>query len=394
VTPRDALRLALALGTGAPLAKAALGPLYGGDIVVSVPVLPASLEPAEAEDAAHRLALGLVHETLLTLDEVGRIGPGLARAELRAASGREWRLELQPGARFHDDAVLTSADALRSLRRFLEVDAGAELREALEPDGVWAPDAGHVVLRFRDPPPQGPLGLASPAAAVTSPGGAGAGPFVPTLRVAGRRLALTAFASHLRGRPYLDRVTLVAQPDPARRSADVAGGRADAALDAVPARPLATAHATLVLVLDPSRPPCDNPEVRDALAAAATSAEVASFVPGALAASPPTGAVGRLLPEPLWLVVAADVPPAASRRLAAVLESLGTRVSLDVLSPREARRAPAPVRLVLDPPAPRDAATVVALARLPIQVAARPGLHGLRLGADGRLVLEAAWVEP
>jgi MarR-like DNA-binding transcriptional regulator SgrR of sgrS sRNA len=213
--------------------------------------------------------------------------------------------------------------------------------------------------------------------------------------VAERRLALTAFGGHVRGRPFLDRVTLVAQPDAARRSAAVAGGRADAALDAVPARALDPArHATLVLLLDPSRPPCDDARFRQTLSAAAASAEVAAFVPGADPAAHTPAAAGRLAAASIPLVVASDVPAAASRRLAAVFESLGARVSLDVRSPREARRASAPVRLLLAPPPPRGAVSSLPLARLPIQVAARPGLHGLRLDADGRLVLEAAWVEP
>jgi len=392
VRRRPALLLALALG--GPFAKAALGPLYGGDITVSVPALPRSLEPAEAEHAGHRLALGLVHETLVTLDAAGQIGPGLARVPLPAASGRELRFELESDARFHDDTPVTADAAVRSLRRFLEADAGAELRATLEPDGVFAPDASHLVLRFRDAMIGAPPGLASPAAAITSPEGAGAGPFVPTLSVPEHRFALTAFAGHVRGRPYLDGVTLVAQPDPERRSADVAGGRADAALDAVPARPFwPPRQASLVLVLDASQPPCDRIQAREALAAAAASADVASFVPGAFPAAPTPGAVPPLGFGSLTLVVATDVPPAASQRLAAVLESLGGQVSLDVRAPLEARHAAAPVRLVLVPTEPEGTDTLVPLARLPIQVAARGGLHGLRLAVDGRLVLESAWVE-
>jgi len=391
------------------LARAALGPIYGGELTLSVPDLPARLEPAPPDDASHRLALGLVHETLLRIDEAGRLGPGLARASA-AASGLEWRLDLEPDVRFHDDAPVTAEDALRSIRRFLDAGspAAAVLRESLAPDGVAVLGSGSLVLRFREPAAGGPRALASLAAAVTSPSGAAAGPFLPTLAVPGQRLALTAFAGHVRGRPYLDRVTLVAQPDPARRASDAAGGRVAIALDSGPDPGLTAPAQRLLLAIDATRPPCDRADVRAAIAHAAATADLVSFAGGTALASagpaPPAAAIG-----PLRLVVAADVPPAASQRLAAVLEAAGARPAVVVLAPREARSAPAPLRLFLDAPEVRDATVetrqasvlsggredgLLPLLRLPLRVASDPRVRGLVVAADTRLELADAWLAP
>jgi hypothetical protein len=371
---------------------AALGPSYGGEITIEVPALPASLEPATAEDATQRLALGLVHETLVSLDEGGRMGPGLARAYRPGAGGREWLFEIEPDLRFHDDTPVTADDVARSLRRYLDGPdaAGRALREALAADGLLVPDARHVLLRFREPQAQGVPALASPAAAVLSASGAGAGPFLPTVRVPGQRLALTAFAGHVRGRPYLDRVTLVAQPDAARRAADVSGGRADAALDAGAAElPFAT-RLRLVLALDTTQ------ELATSILAAAARADLPAFVEGAAppagAAHPPAASGGSI--GPLRLVVANDVPPAASQRLVAVLEAAGAVVALEGLAPGTARAAAAPARLLLEVRPGNGAGITQTLALLPLRAAVRPAVHGLRWSGDARLVVEDAWTEP
>ncbi len=405
--------VAALLVSGAPVCvRAALGPAYGGEALVAVRALPDSLQPARPADAVHRLVLGLVHETLVHLADDGRLEPGLARAWSRAADDREWVLELDPNARFHDDDAVSATDALRSLRRFLEGRSPAAilLDERLVPEGLSAPDARHVVLRFREPQPEALLPLASAAAAVTSPSGAGAGPFLPTHRVPGQRLALTAFTEHVRGRPYLDRLTLAVVADEGRRAADVATGRADAALDAGSSPAGASAFATLVLALDATRPPFHAPAARAAIAAAAQAADVPAFVPGAVsiaAASPARGALPPL--GPLAMTVADDVPAAASQRLTAVLESLGVLLRIEARSPDAARSANTPLRLLLEAPETPGGTAAAAerralsrgiegaalpLAALPRRLAMASRLHGAHLGPDGAARVEDAWIAP
>ena len=214
--------------------RAALGPRYGGQLRVGLLELPARADPAAPAGPAEALLQSLVHETLVGLGPEGLPTPGLAQRWSSAAGGREWTLFLGAGLRFHDDRPVAAEDAVRSLRRFLRTRslAAERLAESLEGGedfrarrrdelaGLAAPETDRVVLRLTAPRALPLAPLASPAAAVVSSSGAGAGPFVPTLLVPGRRAALNAFAGHVRGRPYLDELEL--QVEPLRKQAETA----------------------------------------------------------------------------------------------------------------------------------------------------------------------------
>jgi hypothetical protein len=124
-------------------------------------------------------------------------------------------------------------------------------------------------------------------------------------------------------------------------------------------------------------------------------------MPPAIGAVPPRG--------PLVLTVSADVPALASQRLAAVLESLGVRVSVEPRSPDAAREAATPLRLLLEVPevpvgpgvvAERRALSggiegaAVPIASIPLRLATTSRLHGAHIGPDGAARFEDAWVDP
>lgn len=414
----------------AGVAFAALGPRYGGTLRVGVLDLPATFEPAAPDGPGARLLGALLHETLVGVGPEGLPTPGLVSTWTSAAGGREWTLTLDPGARFHDDRAVTSEDALRSLRRFLRSPspAAAWLAEGLEGGGAFrarrtsalpgltSPDERRVVLRFAEPQALPLAPLASPLAAVTSESGLGCGPFVATANLPGRQVTLNAFGAHVRGRPYLDQVDVLALRDAETLRNDLAGGRLDVALDpsvaqatapapaptgdwgagAVVAESAARARgAVLLLVLDPGQAPFRRAEAREALLALIDRpALVRHFVPGGeawagllppsllsgLPAAPPAASApvaGRLS-----LVVARDVPPAVSQRLVALLADGGFDARVDVRGPADARRAPADARLLLyvpevaeaslalheiaalGPPAPPEAEDALAAARV------------------------------
>ena len=452
-----------ALGPGIVLA--ALGPRYGGELRVGVLELPATIEPGVERGAGAGLVSTLVHETLVRVDDDGFPSPGLAQGWTSAASGREWTLRLRDGASFHDGRPVSAADAARSIRRFLRSSspAGARLADALEGGGsfrlsladdlpgLFVPDAKRVVLRFLDGGALPLAPLAAPAAAVTATTGAGAGPFVPTTPTPGRRLGLTAFSRHVRGRPYLDRVEVVALPEASAAPSEMPSGR----IDVTPGEPgPSRLAATLLLVLDPHRPPFDQLAARAAVAAAIDRGElVRHLLPGGDAA--PTLLVPGLLPplglgEPpppgrasgtVTLAVGRDVPPRASQRVVAHLSTLGLRVAVVPSSPAAVLSAPTHARLFIwSPevpeaglalrelsglaPSPRAAGAEIAaalaepdvarrrarlhraeaalrsewvllpLASVPVSFRARPGVHGVSVDLAGRLGLEDAWVEP
>ncbi len=70
------------------VARSALGPRYGGDLVVAVPDMPASLRPGSGQGIASSLLDGLAHETPVGIDADGLPVPGLVQGWTAAAEGR------------------------------------------------------------------------------------------------------------------------------------------------------------------------------------------------------------------------------------------------------------------------------------------------------------------
>jgi ABC-type transport system substrate-binding protein len=456
---------ALALFAAAAVVEAALGPRYGGEVSVGVPELPTALAPAVPHSAAGRLLGGLVHETLIVLTADGLPAPSLAAAWTMGAGGREATLLLREGARFHDERPLEAADAVRSLRRFIRepgsaaqrlarsLEGGEAFRSGASEDlsGIAAGGRDRVVLRFTETLALPLAPLASPAAAVTGAGGAGCGPFVPTVWLPGRRLVLTAFGAHVRGRPYLDRVEVTAVANPSAPGAQAPPGRLDLALGRPGASTLA---ATLLLVLDPGRSPFREPAARELVARTMDGSALSRLVPGAESTAsllapallPPLGAEAPprpgSLPGACTLAVATDVPPLASQRVVAHLQALGLGVRVLPSPPETAQAVPAEARLLLwspevpeaalaleelaslapaAPPAARAALdeaaaepdvdrrrallhraegalrtehVLVPLSAVPVAFGGGRGVHDFDVDLAGRLVLEDAWVEP
>jgi peptide/nickel transport system substrate-binding protein len=435
-------------------ARSALGPRYGGVLVVAVPGLPASLDPGKGHGPARSLLGGLVHETLVGIDADGLPVPALAQGWTTAAEGREWRLALHGAATFHDGRAVTSEEALASLRRFLagRSPAAAWLAAALDPEApATAPDPSHLVLRFAEPRALPLAPLAAAGAAVTGARGSGCGPFLPLAPAPGKRIRLTAFAAHVRGRPYLDAVDVVEGASAEAMEAEFGAGR----IDVVPGGDgVSSLAATLMLFLDASRPPFDSPAARATVSGALDRADIvrrllpggeaapALLVPGLL---PPMVAYAHTRGAPLdasvRMAVGADVPPLVSQRIVASLGAVGLRVEAVALPPAEAMTASAPARLFLWSPevaeaglalhelaalgprvaevdealmaagreldldrrrallhaaeaALREPDRLIPVASVPVSFRARGGVHGLRVDLSGRLVLEDAWREP
>jgi peptide/nickel transport system substrate-binding protein len=400
----------------------ALGPRYGGELIVATP-------PGTAD----RLVASLVDETLLRIAPDGTLAPGLADVSF---DGDATVLTLREGASFHDGRPVRAADVAASLQRFLQSPsvAGQTLFRAVL--AIECLDDRRLALRLHHRGPAALAALASPAAAPP-----GTGPFVPTLVVSGRRASLRAFVGHVRGRPFVDTLTVVAETDTSRALDE---GRVDVAVGAPGVSP---PGATLVLVLDPTRPPFDSPAVRAAIDATVDRAGLAALLaPHALPASvllmspAPADARAAKAEGTITLAVEEGVPPLASQRVVATLGALGLTVTATARRAAEVRAATDPARLMLYVPevndpvlvlrelralaagpsnadelldaaereadtnarrgllakaelALREARAVLALIRLPVSFGARRGIHGVRLEADGRLVFEDAWRE-
>jgi peptide/nickel transport system substrate-binding protein len=258
------LALAARPALSAPRARA------GGEVRALLPGAPGELDPARAASAADLAVARALNATLLELDPSGALRPGLA-AELPrvSADGREIRLRLRPGLRFHDGAPVTAADAVESLSRLLRPESGSphgwiaaavEGAEAVRegrariPAGLQALSELELRVQLAFPFPDFPRALASAPAAVVHAGSglpAGAGPF----RLAARApdlIRLAPFEGHWRGRPWADEVVL-SWPDAPAAARRLARGEAELALRpeavaglAVREDPLVTAVAIAV----------------------------------------------------------------------------------------------------------------------------------------------------
>ena len=354
-----AAALALALPS---TAAAGLRPAYGGELRVLVGAPPRLANPALATEPADLLLVRAVHATPLELDEQGRLAPGLLEEVPAAeAGGRAFRLRLRAGLRFADGTPLLAADLAASLSRLLAGDApnawlalpilGADAllaRRAATLAGVQVLSDRELLVTLAFQMPEWPWALATPAAGVLSPRGAGAGPFVlQALDAAGAHLA--ANPHHWRGRPFADRLHLTAA-DARGAARALSRGEADLALRPEAAAPGALATPSLVVtvaVLN-RRLGAGAEPVRQLLAAQdraelgrlfarGPSAPLATLVPPALlaqaappahpAAPPPAGAA----PARLTLLAASDLPDqqAVAGRLQVKLFDAGVRAAVE-----------------------------------------------------------------
>jgi peptide/nickel transport system substrate-binding protein len=392
-------RLTTILALAATTAAAALGPRYGDPLTVGVLDLPSTAEATLSATDGGRLVARLAGETLVDAGADGAPLPRLARCITPSAAGREWTLELDPSATFHDGTPVRAADAVRSLRRFLrgpgaaaahlartlEGGAAFRARRSDELPGLAAANETRVVLRFPSAVALPLLPLAASAAVIVSSSGRGAGPFVPAISVPGRRAAFIAFNGHVRGRPYLDQVEVLGFGRRETLRAARASGRVDIAL----VEGAASVHQVLLLRLDSRRPAFRTRESRAMVSGAIDRKSlVARFVPGgqplftllppgmlALGGSVPA-APRRPRQEHVTLAVGEDVPLGVSQRVVAHLLDLGLQVETVSEPAADAGHSEADLRLFLFVPEVAEAG--LALEEL-VQLASRPlvAVHAL-----------------
>ncbi len=188
----------------AAIAAAETRPQYGGVLRLTMREAPQSLDPllsagyaTAADSIARRNLLALIFETLVTLDDRGRVHAGLA-VEWQAATGNQrWRFRLRPGVKFHDGLPLT-ADI-----------AAAALRTANPSWKVFVEGADIIVERDHgdaDLPAELALVRNSIVKRNSASNLSGTGPFHIEEWHAGKKLRLAAEENHWRGRAFVDEV--------------------------------------------------------------------------------------------------------------------------------------------------------------------------------------------
>ena len=94
-------------------------PQYGGTLQIAMRAAPMSLDPASnavPDSFARRTLASLMFDTLVVVDESGRLKPGLAESWQATRGNQRWQFRLRRGVKFHDGTPLSGEIVASSLR--------------------------------------------------------------------------------------------------------------------------------------------------------------------------------------------------------------------------------------------------------------------------------------
>ena len=257
-------------------------PQYGGTLRATTRIALASLDPADrvqTDSLARRNLDGLMFDTLVMMDNRGRLQPALATSWKAEPGSQRWQFWLRRGVKFHDGSPLTPEAVAASLR---VANPGWSILAAvdsviIERDAP-APDLGAELARARN-------GIAK-----RGPGGAvtGTGPFRVTEWQPGKRLMLAAEEGYWAGRPFLDAIEIEMGKNPRDQLIALELGKADLTELAPEQSHRAATEGRRVLTSSPmelialafarDRQSPEDGKLRDALALSIDRASIGSVV--------------------------------------------------------------------------------------------------------------------
>src|ERR1700733_6894556 len=139
---RYAVLLCWFLAMLAPVAHAetkVLGVVPDTDIVL--------LDPVFGTAGISTIGGLMIYETLFTWDSKLRPQPEMVDKWQVSSDGLVWRFTLRPGLKFHDGSVVTTADVIPSLQRWMQFDlSGGNLAAAMA--SIQAIDADTFEIRL------------------------------------------------------------------------------------------------------------------------------------------------------------------------------------------------------------------------------------------------------
>jgi ABC-type transport system substrate-binding protein len=174
-------------------------PHYGGTLRVTMRIAPNSLDPldpAQADSIARRSLARMLFDTLIIVDDLGRVQPALAVSWKSDPGSQKWDFSIRREVRFYDGSPLTTTAV------------AAALRSANPAWNVYANDDS-VSITLPTPDPLFPASLAQVRNSVvtrTPTGLSGTGPFHISDWQPGKRLVVVANEEYWGGRPFLDSV--------------------------------------------------------------------------------------------------------------------------------------------------------------------------------------------
>ena len=179
-------------------AGAATRPHYGGTLHVEMRAAPASLDPSDCNQSDCRNLLGLLFDTLVSLDEQGRPEPALASSCQAEPGNQRWRLLLRRGVTFQDGSSVTPDAVAASLRR-------------TNPTWKVFSEGETVIIERDSPAPNLPSELTLPRNGIVKRDGgkiSGTGPFAVNRWEPGKKLLLAARDDYWNGRAFLDAIEI------------------------------------------------------------------------------------------------------------------------------------------------------------------------------------------
>jgi peptide/nickel transport system substrate-binding protein len=257
----------------------------GGHLVYAEQFGPAAAWAVETNDA-HTLSRAGCLETLVEYGVDGELEPMLA-TEWTQVDPTTWEFTLREGVTFQDGTPMDAEAVAGALTRVLGVEVPARAFNADVISGVEATDETTVQVSTPKPDPLVPLRVANPNAGILAPKAYGrkqidivgtcTGPFTVTEEAPGESLSLEANEDYWGGDVTLDSAEVRFVVDGAARATQLQTGEAQIS-KSLPVANLATLEGddtleiselalsrTTVMLLNNSRPPFDDPLVRQAI---------------------------------------------------------------------------------------------------------------------------------
>jgi peptide/nickel transport system substrate-binding protein len=217
----------------------------GGSITVGLEADIPGFDPLKVGvfDTAAETAAAAIFDTLVYLDDKGKVQPKLALSWEPSEDFKTWTFKLRPGVKFHDGTPFNAEAVKANFDR--QKDPANKCRCAFYLAGIkdaQAPDELTVVYNLNDPSVNFPaiITIQSSNWVIQSPTAwktkgddynrnpVGTGPYILKSWTAGDRIVLEKNPDYWnKGHPYLDRIILKPLPDAQSRFASLQSGEAD-----------------------------------------------------------------------------------------------------------------------------------------------------------------------
>ncbi|MFY9820254.1 MAG: ABC transporter substrate-binding protein [Thermoanaerobaculia bacterium] len=234
---------------GAATKPVSQGGLSGDTLRIGFSVHPDTLEITQVTNTAVASLLGHVVETLVSVDENGRLVPQLAERYEVSPDGREITFHLPRGVTFQDGTPLNAAAVVWNINRLQEKlaqvsDCAAAEAQLASVDTTKALDVNTVRFTLKHPAPDFLPTLSWIAYGILSPRSegvpgnkrfniqhpVGTGPYAIAASSADQ-LQLTRFEGYRGERPYFSKLDFRFVTKPEERQAKLAGNQLDVILD-------------------------------------------------------------------------------------------------------------------------------------------------------------------